>query len=218
MHRGFAVAQRNKVKPSCGLMREHLDSTSGDLGGLARLFKTSDDFRSNIREVLRIKLEHTPSVDNDLERWIGQSILGMPEHPGDCLTNLTDIRDLALDLVLKHEFGPNLDVPKDLIEYWKDQNQHQNKVVSDLSGQKTPRVSNNRALQVGLLQLLTGGANNLECKAKSVSKDTYAMISALHDLRNRKEHADGQLVSESVALATIMTCLALMDRLATELP
>lgn len=216
--RGFAVTQRNKVKPSCNLLREHLRNTSSDSSGLARLFKSPEDFRANIGEVLRIKLEQIPSVDNHLLRWVGQSILGMPDHPGDCLTNLTDIRDRALDLVMKHEFGPDLLVPKDLVEYWKDQNQHQNKVVSDLSGQQTPRVSNNRALQVGLLQLLTGGANNLECKAISVSKDTYAMISALHDLRNRKEHADGQSVSESVALATIMTCLALMDRLAAELP
>ena len=215
--RGLATVQRNKAKPCCHLLREHLGKTSGDLGSLARLFKAPDDFRSNIGDVLRIRLEQIQNVDNDLQRWVSQSILGMPDHPGDCLTNLTDIRDRALDLVMKHEFGPNLDVPRDLIEYWKDQNQHQNKVVSDLSGQKTPRVPSNRALQVGLLQLLTGGANNLDSKARSVSKDTYAMISALHDLRNRKEHSDGHPVSESVAMATIMTCLALLECLGREL-
>ncbi len=216
--RGLAMVHRNKAKPFCHLLREYLSRTSGDSGSLARLFKVPEDFRSNIGDVLRIRLEQIQNVDNDLQRWISQSILGMPDHPGDCLTNLTGIRDRALDLVMKHEFGPNLDVPRDLIEYWKDQNQHQNKVVSDLSGQKTPRVPNNRALQVGLLQLLTGGANNLDSRAKSVSKDTYAMISALHDLRNRNEHADGLPVSESVAMATIMTCLALLDCLARELP
>lgn len=215
--RGLATVQRNKAKPCCRFLREHLSRTSGDSGSLARLFKAPDDFRSNIGDVLRIRLEQIQNVDNDLQRWVSQSILGMPDHPGDCLTNLTDIRDRALDLVMTHEFGPTLEVPRDLIEYWKDQNQHLNKVVSDLSGQKMPRVSNNRALQVGLLQLLTGGANNVECKAKSVSKDTYSMISALHELRNRKEHADNQPVSESVAMATIMACLALLECLAKEL-
>lgn len=215
--RGFATVQRNKARPCCALVREHLSNTSGDSGSLARLFKSPDDFRANIGEVLRSRLEQIPFIDNDLQRWVGHSILGIPDHPGDCLTNLTDIRDRALDLVLAHEFGPSLDVPQSLIEYWKDRNQHQNKVVTDLSGQQTPRVCNDRALQVGLLQLLTGGAHHLESKAKSVTKDTYAMISALHDLRNRKQHADGQPVSESVAMATIMTCLALLECLAKEL-
>ena len=177
--RGFTTVHKSKAKPCCYMIREHLKSILGDSGSLARLFKAPDDFRSNIGDVLRIRLEQTPQVDRDLQRWIGHSILGIPDHPGDCLTNLTNIRDRALDLVMKHEFGPNLDVPNDLIEYWKDQNQHQNKAVYYLCGQKTPRVPNNRALQVGLLQLLTGGANNLESKAKFASKDTYAIIEEL---------------------------------------
>ncbi len=215
--RGFATVQRSKAKASCHLLKEHLGRTAGDSSSLVRLFKSPEDFRLNIGDVLRIRLEQITNVDRDLQRWVSQSILGLPEYPGDCLTNLTDIRDRALDLVMRHEFGPSLEVPKDLIEYWKDQNQHQNKAVSDLSGQASPRVSNNRALQVGLLQLLTGGANNLESKARSVTKDTFAMISALHDLRNRKEHADGQAVSESVAIATIMICLSLLESLSKEL-
>ena len=219
--RGFAVTQRNKVKPSCRLLREHLQNTSSDSSGLARLFKAPDDFRSNIREVLRIRLEQIPSVENDLQRWVGQSILGMPDHPGDCLTNLTDIRDRALDLVMQHEFGTDRCVPQDKIDYWEYKVQtnkaQNNKVLSAIRGQNSLRVPSDRALQIGLLQLLTGGVQGLESKARSVSKDTYEMISAIHGLRNRKEHADGQPVSESVAVATIMTCLALLDRLAAEL-
>ena len=214
--RGLVVTQKNKVKPSCNLLREHLRSTSGDSSGLVRLFKAPEDFRANIRDVLRTRLEQIPSVCNNLQRWVGQSILGMPDHPGDCLTNLTDIRDRALDLVMKHEFGPDLSVPQDLFDYWGYKTTS-NKVVSAMRGQNSLRVPNDRALQIGLLQLLTGGGPGLECKSRSVSKDTYEMISAIHGLRNRKEHADGQPVSESVALATIMTCLALLDHLATEL-
>ena len=216
--RGFAVAHRNKVKPSCNLLREHLRNTSGDSGGLARLFKAPDDFRSNIREVMRIKLEHIPTVDTDLQRWVGQSILGMPDHPGDCLTNLTDIRDRALDLVMQYEFGSERCVPEDKFDYWDYTLQkNNNKVISTIRGQNSLRIPNERALQIGLLQLLTGGIPGLVSRASAVSKDTYEMISAIHGLRNRKEHADGQSVSESVAVATIMTCLALLDRLASEL-
>ncbi|TWU41886.1 AAA-like domain-containing protein [Novipirellula artificiosorum] len=215
--RGFANVNRNKAKPTCHLLKEHLSSTSGDSGSLVRLFNDPDDFRSNIGDVLRIRLEQIPVFDNDLLRWVGQSILGIPDHPGDCLTNLTDIRDRALDLVMKHEFGDSREVPAELVEYWKDKNQHQNKVVGTLCGQASLAVPNERAIQVGLLQLLTGGAQGLENKADSVSKDTYEMISAIHGLRNRKQHADGQPICESVAVATIMMCLALLERLAEEL-
>jgi len=216
--RKFAVANRNKVKPSCNLLREHLRNTSDDSGGLARLFKAPDDFRSNIREVMRIQLEQIPTVDNDLQRWVGQSILAMPDHPDDCFTNLTDIRDRALHLVMQHEFGSDFCVPQDKFNYWECRLQKSNnKVISAIRGQHSLRIPSDRALQIGLLQLLTGGAPGLESKAKSVSKDTYEMISAIHGLRNRKEHPGGQPVSESVAVATIMTCLALLDRLANEL-
>ena len=215
--RGFAHVHRNKARPRCHLMREYLNSTSGDSGSLARLFNAPDDYRSNIGEVLRIRLEQIRAFDNDLQRWVGQSILGIPDHPGDCLTNLTDIRDRSLDLVMKHEFGSNREVPADLVEYWKDKCPAYNKAVSTLIGQKSLLVPNDRAIQLGVLQLLTGGGPGLESKARLVSKDTYEMISAIHGLRNRKEHADGQLVCESVAVATIMMCLALLERLAEEL-
>ena len=198
-------------------MKEHLSSTSGDSGSLVRLFSDPDDYRSNIGEVLKIRLEQIPVFDNDLLRWVGQSILGIPDHPGDCLTNLTDIRDRALDLVMKHEFGSRREVPADLVEYWKDHCPSYNKVVSTLIGQQTFSVPNDRAIQLGLLQLLTGGGPGLDSKARTVSKDTYEMISAIHGLRNRKEHADGQPVCETVAVATIMMCLALLARLAEEL-
>ena len=122
-------------------MREHLSSTSGDSGSLLRLFNDPDDYRSNIGDVLRIRLEQIPVFDNDLLRWVGQSILGMPDHPGDCLTNLTDIRDRALDLVMRHEFGDSREVPAELIEYWKDKNQHQNKVVVTLCACLSPILS-----------------------------------------------------------------------------
>ena len=214
--RGLAVVQNKKAKPTFNMMREHLGRTASDSGSLSRLFATQEDYRSNIGDVLRMRLEQIKVVNNNLHRWVGQSIQGIPDHPGDCLTNLTDIRDKALDLVMQNEFGSNLEVPKDLVEYWKDKH-HQNKVVAVLHGQSDFRLPNDRAIQIGLLQLLVGGAQGLESKAKSSSKDTYEMISAVHGLRNRKEHADGEPVSLSVAVSTIMICLTLLELLAKEL-
>ena len=215
--RGLAVVRNRKAKPACHLMREHLGRTASDSGSLARLFAAQEDYRSNIGDVLRMRLEQIPIVDNSLRRWVDQSIQGIPDHPGDCLTNLTDVRDKALDLVMLNEFGSNLEVPEDLVEYWKYNNRNQNKVVAELNGQGDFRLPNDRAMQIGLLQLLVGGAQGLASKAKSASKDTYEMISAIHGLRNRKEHGEREPISLSVAVSTIMICLTLLELLAKEL-
>ncbi len=220
--RGFVNVHRNKAKPSCHLMREYLSRTSGDSGSLARLFKAPDDFRSNIGDVLRIRLAQIPVVNNDLHRWVTNAIEGIPDNPGDCLINLTDVEDKALDLILTHELGEDRVVSEELLEYWQDANHHQNKVVSQLLGQKQrgeplALARDDRAMQCGLLELLTGNKERIQRKTKSVSMDTYALINAIHCLRNRKNHGYIEAVSLDVAISTMMLCISLLDRLACEL-
>ncbi len=138
-------------------MREYLSRTSGDSGSLARLFKAPDDFRSNIGDVLRIRLAQIPVVNNDLHRWVTNAIEGIPDNPGDCLINLTDVEDKALDLILTHELGEDRVVSEELLEYWQDANHHQNKVVSQLLGR------NNAASRLHLLAMIE------QCSAGSSS-------------------------------------------------
>ncbi len=71
-------------------MREYLSRTSVTQAALPALQGTGD-FRSNIGDVLRIRLAQIPVVNNDLHRWVTNAIEGFPDNPGDCLINLTDV-------------------------------------------------------------------------------------------------------------------------------
>ncbi len=90
--------------------------------------------------------------------------------------------DKALDLILTHELGEDRVVSEELLEYWQDcKSPSEHKVVSQLLGQKQrgeplALARDDRAMQCGLLELLTGNKERIQRKTKSVSMDTYALI------------------------------------------
>ena len=71
--------------------------------------------------------------------------------------------------------------------------------------------------QIRLLGLITGSQRYFETRAMAVSKDTYVLIDAIHNFRNRAQHPDGQAIHLGVAVAAIMTCLELLACLEREL-
>lgn len=215
--RGFAIRSAGKLKPGCRMLRTHIQNSIPDVGSLARLFGTWDSYRSQIRSLLELRLRQIPRWDNRLYRLIEQSVENIPDFPDDCLNNLNNIEAKALDLILDHEFGTRRLIPVDLLEYWKEAGHHQDKAVSTVAGQTTYTVPADRYLQCGILQLLTGSKQGLESKAKSVSKDSYVLLNAIHSFRNRNVHADRQQMHVGVAVAAIMTCLELLDSLRREL-
>lgn len=56
-----------------------------------------------------------------------------------------------------------------------------------------------------------------EPKSKSVSKDTYVLLNAIHQFRNRSEHAEGQLIHAGVAVSALLLCIELLSCLEREL-
>ncbi|HAH46423.1 MAG TPA: hypothetical protein DCM07_16520 [Planctomycetaceae bacterium] len=54
-------------------------------------------------------------------------------------------------------------------------------------------------------------------KSKSVSKDTYVLLNAIHQFRNRSEHAEGQSIHEGVAVSALLLCIELLSCLEREL-
>jgi hypothetical protein len=71
--------------------------------------------------------------------------------------------------------------------------------------------------QIRLLGLLTGSHRNFDARAKATSKDTYVLIDAIHNFRNRAQHPDGQSIHAGVAVAAIIACLELLACLEREL-
>ena len=78
-------------------------------------------------------------------------------------------------------------------------------------------VPPDRPKQLGLLQVLTGSTMHVDAKAKHVSKDAYVLLNAIHQFRNRSEHADGQVIDVGVAVSALLLCIELLGCLSREL-
>ncbi len=78
-------------------------------------------------------------------------------------------------------------------------------------------VPKERYKQLALLQRLTGCAINFNSRARSVSKDTFVILNAIHRFRNRTEHADGQSIHLGVAIAALLLCIELLSCFEREL-
>jgi hypothetical protein len=214
---GFAVRAGNKVKPACRLLQAHVQGTMPDAGSMARLFGTWTAYRSGIRDVLELRLNQISTVNTLLRRLVERSIEDIPDFPDACLNCLSQIEDLALDLIWESECGSSKQIPNDVVAYWTVSPRDRDKVIAERMNNNDWSVPTERFKQVALLQMLTGSRIGFDHKAKKVSKDTYVLINAIHSFRNRSEHPEGQAINEGVAVAAMMTCLELLACLAREL-
>ena len=216
IEKGFAVLSGNKVRPSCRILQEHIQDAGPDAGSMARLFGSWDDYQTNIRGLLERRLAHISRFDDRLYRYVEMSISLLPSDPELSLNNLTSIRDRALDLVWQREFGQDKVIPQDIIDYWDQVNPYDN-AVQRAREQPENIVPEDRGLQCGILQLLTGSKQHFQSKAKCASKDTYVLINAIQSYRNRTQHPEGQDIHIGVAVAAMMCCLELLSCLDREL-
>jgi hypothetical protein len=214
---GFAERSGNKLKHACRLLQTHVEGSLPDAGTLARLFGTWNSFRVEIRNVLALRLKQIPVFNNRLHRLINKSIDDIPDFPDDCLNGLSQIEDLALDLIWEREFGAAKQIPNDVIASWTVAPRASDQLVKEKMNSDDWRVPAARFRQIGLLQLLTGSKPNFDSKARYVSKDTYFLINAIHGYRNRNEHPEGQLIPEGLAGVAVMTCVELLGCLSREL-
>ncbi len=184
---------------------------------MARLFGSWDDYQINIRNLLERRLAHISRFDERLYRLVERAIDDIPDYPDDCLNNLTGIRDCALNLIWQREFGVGMSVPPEVVTYWTTVPRIGNRLVQHMMQANCWDVPMDPLNQIRLLGLLTGSSRNFDAKAKATSKDTYVLIDAIHNFRNRAQHPDGQAIHLGVAVAAIMTCLELLSCLEREL-
>ena len=213
----FASQSGNKLTASCRLLQEYIRDEKMDSGSMARLFGSWDDYRVNIRSLLERRLAHISRFDKRLYRLVERAIDDIPGYPDDCLNNLTGIRDCALKLIWQREFGTGMCVPHDVVTHWTAGPRSQHRLVQGMMNSNCWDVPADPLDQIRLLSLLTGSYPKFEAKAKAVSKDTFILIDAIHNFRNRAQHPDGQAIHLGVAVAAIITCLELLGCLEREL-
>ncbi|MEW6663774.1 MAG: hypothetical protein AB1512_00965 [Thermodesulfobacteriota bacterium] len=214
----FARQSGNKLVASCRLLQQHLQGAKSEAGSMARLFGTWGDYKTNIRSLLERRLAHISRFDARLHRLVERAIDDIPYYTDDCLNNLTGIRDCALQLIWQREFGAAKCVPQEIITYWTAIPRNENRLIRDMMQTNCWEIPTDPLDQIRLLGLLTGSSRNFEARAKASSKDTYVLIDAIHNFRNRAQHPDGQAIHLGVAVAAIMTCLELLACLERESP
>jgi len=216
--RGLASLVGKQLSASCQFMAGHSLTAVADTGSMARLFGAEDSYNHNIRSLLERRLAHIRVVDERLTRLVARSLEDIPNYTEDCLGNLNGIRERALILIWAKEFGGTRRVPQNVISYWTmpDRNPEKDKLIKGMMDRDEWRVPSDPFHQLRVLQLLTGGQNNFESKAKVTSKDTYVLLNAIQGFRNRSIHPEGQEINLGVAVAAMMTCIELLSCLARE--
>lgn len=215
--RGFASRDRTKLQCGCRMLLTHVQGVAPDAGTVSRLFGNEPSYHANVRDLLELRLSHFKVVDASLFRLVKQAIGDIPEYAKHCLNNLTHVEDEALDLIWTHEFGPNRQIPQDIISYWTSPPASQNRQIANMMEGDNIAVPLDRPKQLGLLQVLTGSTMHVDAKAKHVSKDAYVLLNAIHQFRNRSEHADGQAINVGVAVSALLLCIELLGCLSREL-
>jgi hypothetical protein len=212
--KGFAVAAGNKIKPACRLLDEYLRGSGQGTGSLARLFGDEAAYQSNIAEVLKRRLAQVSRFNSRLYLYVEMAIGLLDSDPEGALNNLTSIEERALDDIWSRESDAG-NIPRETIQYWTQGPRCSNKTIDGMMRANDFSIPTDRWRQLSILQLLTGSSNGFDPRARSVTKDTYVLVNAIHSMRNRNQHADGQDIHHGVAAAALMICvelLACLDR------
>ncbi len=214
---GLAQPMGNKLSPLCRMLGLHVENQEDHSSSMGRLFGSWDCYQKNIRGLLERRLAHISRFDERLYRLVERSIDDIPNYPDDCLNNLSGIRDCALKLIWQREFGTCMCVPQDVVIYWTESPRSHHRMVQGMINANCWDLPTEPIDQIRLLSLFTGSYRNFEAKARTVSKDAFVLIDAIHNFRNRAQHPDGQSIHLGVAVAALMTCLELLACLEREL-
>ncbi|MFC1652133.1 ATP-binding protein [Planctomycetota bacterium] len=215
--RGFAVRDGGKLKPACRMFSQHVLDSKPDVSTLSRMFGEWENYRNEIRTVLEMRINQITPKNERLHRLVTRCLDDIPDYPDDCLNNLTSIEEIALDAVWQHEFGTASAVPDDVVSYWTQCPRDRDNIITAMMNADDWSLPCDRYKQLALLQRLTGSKLNFDPKSKSVSKDTYVLLNAIHQFRNRSEHAEGQSIHEGVAVSALLICIELLSCLEREL-
>lgn len=226
---GLARQAGNKLIPGCKLMARHSRQINNSTTALEHLFGTWNAYQGNIRGILERRISQIPRFDDRLFRMVERGLKDLPSYPEDCLNNLTHIEERALDLIWGHEADQDRCFPAKVISSWSEatlriQKDRRVRIMGDMvqadetGDPKAWSVPSDRTAQLTLLQYLTG-SHQVYCQsiAIGVSKDTYALLNAVHSFRNRSQHASGQAIHLGVAVSAVMLCVELLACLQREL-
>jgi hypothetical protein len=208
LERGFALRKGDRILKPNKLLSRYLASVEEGDGSLRRLFSTESDYIQNARIMLELRLRQIRHLDDELRHSIEKGLGDLPDYPGNCLNNVRNIADRALDTVWRFE-SSNRAFPSEWLDTWR----YKNVTTAEKWQGQVPA---DRGQQVALLQLITG---NEICPsvAKNITKSSYVLVSAVHGFGNFGQHRGPKdVVHAATALAAMTVCVELAATLSRE--
>lgn len=208
VERGFAVRAGDRVHKPNQLLRRYLSSIGSGDGSLRRLFASESEFILNSLTVLELRLAQIEHLDDSLRRSIEKGIADLPDYPENCLTNIRNVVDRALELVWDAEV-PDRKIPSEWLDTWR----YNRESGPDKWNGQFPRRGGHK---IALLHLITGTENSHPV-ASYATRSTYTLVASAHGFGDFGQHIDGNTVHASTGLAAMTVCVELAASLSREL-
>jgi hypothetical protein len=206
---GFASAQGDKLQRGCRFLERFVAERRADHGSIARLFRTPEGFRENMRSILELRLGQLASLDRELGRAIQKSVEDLPGFPAQALGNIRNIAERSFAIIWNAEFGRRK-IPSQTYGYWRQ------KGANGVERFESLNVPGELRSQCRLLQLLTGAEQQVDRHAKHISRQTYHLLNSVVSYGHYGQHTQGEEVGLGTAIVAILTSLELAARLAEE--
>jgi hypothetical protein len=159
--------------------------------------------------VLELRLRQIRHLDEELLYSIEKGLSDLPDYPANCLNNVRNIADRALDTVWRFE-ASSLAFPSEWLDTWRFK-----EITAHLKWHG--QVPTERGPQVALLRLVTGN-DGCQSVAKHITTSTYVLVSAVHGFGNFGQHRGPKdVVHAATALAAMAVCVELAATLSREL-
>lgn len=211
VERGIASRSGNRVRLSNRFIERLAGERRNDVSGAKRLFEKPEDFATNIRTVLELRIGHVPPGDPQLMKLVRRAVKHLPDEPDAALGNARDILDRALDLVWSVE-APGGTVPAAWIDAWKFNPNLKDLVAGYV---RDPRLPDARGKQCGLLRIATGG-QFVKPLTKRVSRPTYVLLEHMSHVGDLRNHTKGE-PTLSMAVSFCMAAIELTESLGRDL-
>jgi hypothetical protein len=215
VERGIAIRSGNTVRQANRFIQRLAGERRTDVSGVRRLFEQPEDFATNIRAVLELRIAHVQAGDPELMKFIRRAVRHLPGEPDAALGSARDILDRALDLVWMAE-APGARVPESWIAHWKaTEVTSGRRVQATLEYPSGSMIPEERGRQCALLRLATG-QHRIRPIAARASKSTYLLIEHMSQIGDLKNHFRGE-PTLTMAVAFSMAAIELAESLSRDL-
>jgi len=219
---GFAKESEGKVVATSELLRRYAKEDDITGSGLDRHFRGPRNYRTNIPQLLQIRLSEIEGGDPTLREWIEQALGDLLLEPDNAVAKTRSISDKAITLIFDQEF-PEKDertsvhkVPPEWISMW--QNYPRIKVPNSVTASGCVPAESNQHERCQLLDIMTGKWKE-QPPARYIKKSAAVLVQQISEIGNGVGgHPELKKFNTESAAAICHLMVELFACLANDLP